>query len=328
MTLKSTAFRREREATWVELEDLVTRVEHKGLACLDEAELTRLPTLYRATLSSLSVARAISLDKALVGYLEALSARAYVAVYSTRRRFGPALSDFFLRRFPGAVRQAWAPLVLVTLVLALGIATGWAVVAADPERFYDFVQADYAQGRDPASSTRSLRASLYDTDHEGGALAAFSSFLFTHNARIGLLCLALGAVAGLPVFLLMFTNGLLLGAFSALFAGRGLGLDFWGWVLPHGVTELLALLLCGAAGLALGRAVVFPGRLSRLDELARAGRAVAPIGVGAVGLFFEAGLIEGVFRQTVTDLGVRWTVALATATLWGWYFLRFGRAAR
>src|SRR5690606_1421164 len=132
---------------------------------------------------------------------------------------------------------------------------------------------------------------------EGGALAAFSSFLFTHNARIGLLCLALGAVAGLPVFVLTFSNALVLGAFSALFTGRGLGLDFWGWVLPHGVTEILALLLCGAAGLTLGRAMVFPGRLSRLDELARTGRAVAPIGVGAVLLFFAAGLVEGVFRQ-------------------------------
>jgi len=62
----------------------------------------------------------------------------------------------------------------------------------------------------------------------------------------------------IPVFLLLFLNGLTLGAFSALFASRGLAGDFWGWVLPHGLTELLAVVLC-AGGLVLAQALLFPG---------------------------------------------------------------------
>ncbi|MCA9513651.1 MAG: hypothetical protein KC635_01795, partial [Myxococcales bacterium] len=59
-TLKSFEFRREREAQWRELEQLVDRVEGRGLGALSAEELHRLPSLYRAALSSLSVARAIS----------------------------------------------------------------------------------------------------------------------------------------------------------------------------------------------------------------------------------------------------------------------------
>ena len=79
--MKSVGFRREREGTWAELETLVQRVERGGIADLSPADVSRLPVLYRATLSSLSVARAISLDANLLAYLESLGARAYVAIY-------------------------------------------------------------------------------------------------------------------------------------------------------------------------------------------------------------------------------------------------------
>ena len=88
LELRSAEFRREREQTWRELEALVERAEKNGVASLDAASLARLPTLYRATLSGLSVARAISLDANLLSYLEALSARAYLSVYGVREQPG------------------------------------------------------------------------------------------------------------------------------------------------------------------------------------------------------------------------------------------------
>ena len=49
ITLKSFEFRRAREATWTELEELIDRVDKRGLRGLSAEELTRLPLLYRAT---------------------------------------------------------------------------------------------------------------------------------------------------------------------------------------------------------------------------------------------------------------------------------------
>ena len=139
------------------------------------------------------------------------------------------------------------------------------------------------------------------------------------------MAVAVGFLGGVPSGLLLFVNGLTLGAFGALYAGRGLGLDFWAWVLPHGVTELLAVVLCGAAGLALGQAVIFPGREERLAGLARRGREAGVVAVGSVGLFLVAGLIEGVFRQLVHAVPVRLSVAATTAAVWLLFFLLAGR---
>lgn len=326
LKLKSVEFRREREASWRELEELVSRVEKKGVRALAAAELARLPMLYRSALSSLSVARSISLDRNVVDYLESLTGRSYFCVYGTKRHLRDAIGDFFTHRFPASVRRFRWHIAVAGLALFLGALTAGVLVAGDQDKFYTFVSADYAQERGPASSTSELRDILYDDG--GGAverLTSFATFLFTHNARIGMLSFAVGFIAGVPVFLLMFLNGLTLGAFAALYHGRGLSVDFWGWVLPHGVTELSAIVLCGGGGLALAHALVFPGRHTRLRNLAIVGRDAAVLVLGAVFMLLCAGLIEGIFRQSVQSVPVRYAVALTTAVLWLFYFVRVGR---
>jgi len=219
--------------------------------------------------------------------------------------------------------------VILGLVgLAAGIVTGYGLTRADPEAYYSFVPAELAAGRTPAASTAELRKDLYSmpTGAQGASmLGAFATFLFTHNAKIGILCFALGAAAGAPVPLLLFYNGLGLGAMAALYRGRGMGMEFWAWVLPLGITELTAIALCGAAGMVLGGCLLFPGRHTRLENLARRGRQAALLAAGAVAMFFVAGLIEGIFRQMVQAPSLRWSVALATVVLWSWYFLAAGR---
>lgn len=323
-TLKSAQFRREREASWRELEGLLDRAENEGLASLTPSELNRLPVLYRGAASALGVASSISLDRNSLDYLTALVGRAYICVYGTRRQAGAAVAEFFRRRWPGAVRRYFLFVLAAWVILALGTWTGYRLTLADGERFYSFVDAAMAGGRSPVSSTKELRQVLYG----GGEnpLALFATFLFTHNARIGMLCFALGFAAGVPAILLLFENGLVLGAMAALYTSRGLGGEFWAWVLPHGVTELTAVVLCAAAGMAIGSALVFPGRDTRLASLARRGREVALLGLGAVVMFFVAGLIEGFFRQLVQNVPVRWTVAGVTLGLWCLYFCFAGRA--
>ncbi len=59
-----------------------------------------------------------------------------------------------------------------------------------------------------------------------------------------------------------------------------LGYKFAARLLPHGITELLAVCLCGWAGFKVGFALLFPGRARRLDSLARQGREAGAVIVG------------------------------------------------
>lgn len=325
-TLRSVEFRREREASWRDLDALVERAERRGVRTLSAAELSRLPGLYRGAVSSLSVARAISLDRNLVAWLDALCVRAYGVVYGVRRGFLAACRDLLWVRLPAVVRARRAALGLAALALVLGTVVGWATTDADPARFDAYVPASLSDDRGPHASTEELRTALYVREPAARRLAHFAAALFTHNARVGILSFVLGFLAGFPTALLLFQNGLILGAFASLHHGRGLGLELWAWLLPHGVPELSALVLCGGAGLLLAQGLLFPGRLSRREHLTRCGRDAGVLVAGAVVLLFVAGFVEGVVRQTVLDPTARLGVAAVLAAgLVAW--MRGGRRA-
>jgi uncharacterized membrane protein SpoIIM required for sporulation len=327
--LKSFEFRREREKTWRELEDLVARAEKRGLKSLPAADLLRLPTLYRATLSSLSVARSISLDQNVLNYLESLSARAYFQVYGSRSSLVEGLVHFLRRGFPGAVRAALWPNLLSALWMTLGAVIGFLLVETSADWYYTFVGADMAGGRTPAASTEYLREGLYDgADSAADMLYVFATSLFSHNAGIGMFAFALGFALGVPTVLLLFYNGLTLGAFLALYASRGLTWDLVGWLSVHGTTELLAIVLCGGGGLVLAAAIIFPDRETRLESLARRGRAAGTLIMGAVLMLFVAGLLEGFARQLVTDITTRYLIGGIMLAFWLTYFTLGGRERR
>ncbi|MGE3172029.1 MAG: stage II sporulation protein M [Planctomycetota bacterium] len=322
----SVRFRREREAAWLELEELVVQCERRGLRRLGPNRLARLPVLYRAAVSSLAVARASVLDRGLNAYLEALVARAYVCVYAPRRTVTAVAVEFAAARFPAAVRGIGWHVLAATATMLLGAGIAAALYAGDPDTYWYFVPAAMASGRDPGATTEFLRATLFGG--EDGELLTFAAFLFTHNATVAILTYGLGFLFGVPALLLLLYTGLMLGAMTALYCDRGLGAEWFSWILPHGITELGAICLAGGAALALAQALVLPGRAARLDRLADVGRAMGAVLAGAVAMLLLAGMIEGVFRQTVQSLPVRYALAAITLLCWSLYFGLCGRFRR
>jgi uncharacterized membrane protein SpoIIM required for sporulation len=320
LQLKSHRFRAEREADWRRLEALLTRVEKGGARRLNRDELVEMPALYRQALSSLSMARAISLDSGLIAYLESLCTRAYFFVYGTRARPLERLAGFFAYEWPHAVRSLWRETVVSGVLMALGALGAFVLVRRDADWFYGFIPQALAAGRDPTATTAFLHDTLYQKPSAHEALAPLAAFLFTHNSQIAIFAFALGFALCLPTAGLMIFNGCMLGAFLALFASRGLAFQASGWLMIHGVTELFAVTLAGAAGFSIGWAVAFPGERTRVDAAADAGRRGALVMGGVVVMLFVAGLLEGFGRQLIQKDLTRLGIAAASALVWGLYF--------
>lgn len=314
-------FRAEREGDWIEFDRLLTRLEKGSAASLGTDELLRLPVLYRATLSSLSIARATSLDRALNDHLESLAMRGYFLLYGVREKRSARLARFFTHDWPAAVRAVWKETIVTALVMLLGIATSWSMVASNPEWFFQFVPEGLAGGRTPDASAEYLSSTLGHgktlVEEEGqGGLHVFATMLFTHNSGVGILSFALGFAFGVPTMILQFLNGLTLGAMLSVFAGKDLLVDFAAWLLIHGTTELFAIILAGAAGLRLGSAMLFPGDIDRMTALSLAGRTAGKVMVGVILMMLCAGLLEGFGRQLITDTALRY--AIGATMLIGW----------
>jgi uncharacterized membrane protein SpoIIM required for sporulation len=280
----------------------------------------RAPVLYRATLSALSVARSTSLDKAVIDYLETLCARSYFFIYGSRATVWEKLASFFRVDWHQSVARLWRETAVSTALFCVGMIIAFALFNQDTEWYFAFVPADLANGRDPSASVESLRETLYGDHSMDDGLSVFATFLFTHNAGVALLMFALGFAFGVPTSLLLISNGAMMGMFMALFASNGLGFEMGGWLSIHGVTEIFAIILAGAAGLNLGRAMAFPAGQSRIDALAEAGLVSGSVMAGVVVMLFVAGILEGFGRQLITSDFARYGIGIGSGIIWALYF--------
>lgn len=320
--LRSDRFRIEREDDWRRLEDIVKRMERGGLNRVTDADLIALPTLYRTASSSLAVARETSLDASTLAYLEALVQRAWFQVYGPRQGFGRWLRDFIFGGWSRAVREIWLDICIALFVMVAGAVVGWLLVAQDEAWFYRLLPGQMADNRVPGASREELLATLA-TEESAAGLSAFAAQLFSNNSAVCILAFALGFAFGIPSLMLLVHNMAMLGALLWLFDGQGLVVDLAAWLSVHGTTELFGILLSGAAGLHIGRAMAFPGTRPVLDSAAEAGRRAAVVMVGVVIMMIIAALLEAFPRQLVDGTGGRFLIGGAMLAFWLAYFFLY-----
>lgn len=323
--IRSARFRKEREADWVRLEALVTKAESQGLRRMSFGEARDLAALYREATTSLAIAREISLDKGLLLYLEALTARAYLSVYAPQESARGVIARFMRKSGPVAMRKSWFFVLLGFLSMGLGGLAGYLLYFDDPAWFYVLMPPELGGGRGPDATTDYLRSVIYQDDPDGSGLGAFATYLFSHNTRIAIFVFGLGVFLCAPAILLTFYNGLIIGVFVGLHVDRGLGWDLFGWLSIHGVTELSAICIACGGGIQLGAAVLFPGQYTRAESLRIAGRDAAKLAIVAALMLIAAAFLEGFGRQLIQDVDQRLLIGWSIGALWLAWFTLVGK---
>jgi uncharacterized membrane protein SpoIIM required for sporulation len=318
---------------WDELEALVRRAR-KWTRPLSSSERERLDTLYRRTTVHLARVSTRTSDQALLDYLNRLTAAAHSVIYlPPRQSLISRVGKFAAQDFPRAIARHWRPHLVSAALLVSGALVGYFAAVSDPVLCHALWPSN--DPRQPGASPEQLVSHLrHGRDDSSGIKFLFSSFLFQHNLTVALIALATGVLAAVPTVFLMIFNGMLLGVFAAIHHQAGITTEMWAWLLPHGITELGAIALCGGVGLMLGRAVVSPGEMSRTKSLRQAGREAAIICLGAAGMLVAAALIESYIRQSTWSSTARLAFAASTAFFWityivlGFYLERQQRVAR
>lgn len=282
-----------RGARWRALEQLLDKADAKGLQALSLDEARELSRLYRSASSDLLFVRARSAPAEVTGYLNDLVGRAYALTYPGKR---PRLADawtFVARGFPDTFRRESRMFLAAMLFFLAGMGFGYLGMVMDADAAQYLVPAEHLD-LDPLE--RATRESVAD-----GATAEdqarFTTFLFTHNIQVAFLAFALGLTAGVGTSVLLFVNGLMLGALAQVYTAKGLAGWFWAWILPHGIPEVTAIGIAGAAGLVIARGMVAPQGLSRRHAVRKEAKVALRLLMGTLLLFVCAGFIEGTVSQ-------------------------------
>jgi uncharacterized membrane protein SpoIIM required for sporulation len=223
---------------------------------------------------------------------------AYAEVHELREkphRFSPL--HWFFHVFPQTFRQHMRAFVLALVITAFGFAIGGIAVSIDTEAKRVILPFSHLQ-IDPSKRVAYEEKAGATKDRLKGKKATFSAFLMTHNTRVSLFTFAMGFSWGIGTVLLLFYNGIILGAIALDFVRAGQSMFLLGWLLPHGAIEIPAILLAGQAGFILAGALIGWGRRISLKKRLRT---VAPELVtllyGLAVMLICAGIVEAFFSQ-------------------------------
>ena len=296
---------------WKRLEELTSRASRLRLRGLSGDEVREFGQLYRRTAADLAIAREEVRDQRLVNYLNHLVGRAHGAIYRSESSGFGVFITFFRYEFPAVFRKTFA-YTLTAFLIFIAAAVFAAAACLIDEGFADRVAPQLRQD---------IAAHNNWTERVNKSNPLASTSIQTNNITVTFYAFGGGVLAGIGTLWVLAQNGLLLGmVLSLCFRYR-----FWEipiFVSAHGVIELTAIFIAGGAGLLIGKALLMPGNVRRIDALVINGRLAIKLILGCIPMLLIAGLIEGFISPAHIPAAFKFSISVVSALLMTMYFLK------
>lgn len=314
-------FVQKRESDWQRLTTLCTMAENSP-SQLKPHELQEFLRLYRRVSSDLAKLRTQSSNTQLIFFLNELCGKAYTQIYRTPNKpIFRALGDAIALAAQTVRRQMLFVLISFAFLVGGGLFSA-TMLNVRPDLRSHFVPAEMEANFDYWKSGEGVERSAGDS-------VMATAMYATNNPRVSIISGAVAAATfGVGTAYLLYFNGVIIGALSSDMAGVGKLGYLWGSITPHGVTEIMGIVMSGAGGLIMGWALISPGRKRRGEALLDAGKdALVFLCIGVTQTLMAAP-IEGFFSFN-PDVPMIYKVFVALVTLAGWliFFKGYARNA-
>lgn len=315
---------------WQEFETFLARFEDDARAPMSLEQIARFHYLYQRSSSDLARMATVSADPRTREYLEALVARGYAEINArdyASARFRPL--RWLLETVPRTFRRHFREFLLGVALTAAGFVFGAAALVFDHQA--KAVLMPFPQLMEsPAERVKQEEGARSDRLRD--VKTSFSAELMTHNIRVSLFTLALGMTWGIGSVATIFYNGVMLGAVAADYAQAGYVQFLLGWLLPHGVIEIPAILVAGQAGFVLAGAMIGWGdHRTRSERLRMVSADVLNLAATAAVMLVWAGIVEAFlsqYHQPVVPYDLKIAFGLIELMLLAFFFARAGQTSR
>lgn len=310
---------------WSEFERLAVRAARDGLDGFAAAELPEFAARYREVAADLARARTYGAEPAIQDRLERMVAAGHNQLYADDRHTGRRIVSVILRECPAAVWRSRRVVALALLALFGPAAAAYTLIRERPA-LAEEVLPDGMLERAEAGQARVAEGQGY-FEADASARPVIATQIISNNIKVSFNCFAGGIFLGVGSLVMLAYNGLSLGATAGHFANQGLGKYLLSFIIGHGVLELFAIAVAGAAGFLLGLALLAPGDLTRGEALVVRGRIAVRMVGAVVALLLVAGLIEGLASASEASFAYRVAVSSASAVFLFLYLLNGARWA-
>lgn len=272
--------------------------------------MNQLGLLYRQVSAHFAYAQTYFHAHEITDYLKTLVIRSHNIIYGAKKKnHWRSISQFYLHDFPQLFYHRFQFFFVASALLVIGFILAY---------FLTLVNDDYSQIF--LGNLAPLHPDEISKQQWNHAIA--SSTIMVNNIYVAFFCFAWGALFGLGTVYTLFINGAMLGSLAALYQQIGGSYIFWAYIWPHGVIELTAIFIAGAAGLSLAYRFFVPGELSRYQSFKKEGMVTIKLIFGVIPLFIIAAIIEGYITPAPWP---HWTKYLFSALTLFALFLYLGR---
>ncbi len=218
-------------------------------------------------------------------------------------------------------------IVWSTVIFALAALAGYLLVEQYPELIALFASPDLIASVDRGQLWTEGLLNIVPS-------SVLSVQLLANNIAVNLFAYCAGFLFGLGTLYILGLNGLMLGAVLAFVSLHGLRTQLLTFMVAHGCVELSVMCLSGAAGAAVGEALIRPLAAGRMESFRIAALRSGKLLIACALLLAGAGIIEGyVSPDPRVPLTARVAVGVGywlfmVALLSGWLFGRRAVRAR
>ncbi len=310
-----------REALFIKKnKDRWLRIQHQPSADPDEmaADFTQL-------VDDLAYAKTFYPSGKVTSFINSQASRIFLDIYKRRKEESNRLVTFWKYDLPMTIRKHYKVVIFSFIFFMLFFTIGFFTSMKDEAVIRDILGGDYVD----MTRENIAKKNPFGVYEHGNSLLTWLGIMI-NNLAVAFRVFASGIIFCIPCLYDLAETGVMVGAFDELFAGHGLGVDFWMVVFVHGTLEITGFILVGAAGMILGKSYLFPGTIRRLDSLKQGAKDGVKIMIGLVPVFILAAFFEGFVTRLYNDISGFTTLIFGLSVIFVvWYFIiypiRLGR---
>ena len=285
----------------------------------DGYDADEVSSYYIKLTDNLAYAKTYYPDSKVTVYLNQLARKAHQAIYRNKKVTKGRVITFWTDELP-LINYKFRRFFLYALIFfTVSMAIGFISVQDD----LSFVRMVMGDGYVNMTIENIKAGDPMAVYHRDPAMDSFLSIAY-NNIRVSFSAFFFGLFFSLGTIIVMFLNGLMLGAFNAFLFQYGVlgqaSMSIW----VHGTIEISVIIIAGGAGLLLGKSIFFPGTYKRGTSFQYGVRNGVKIIIGLMPLFIFAALLEGfVTRYTQMPIPVSLAIIFASLAFIIWYFVLF-----
>lgn len=306
--MREAAFVKLNMARWQEYEQLLK----SGAPLLPDKKAA----MFIQLTDDLSFSRTQFPESETTHYLNHLSAEIHADIYKNKKEDRTRFITFWTREVPVLFSRLLRPLLYAFLIFGVAAAMGSISVLNDDT----FIRLILGDGYVNMTQENIAKGRPLDVYANSDQMDMFFWITF-NNIRVSFTAFAAGVLLSVGTGLVLFFNGIMVGAFFTLFYQNNLLVDAVFVVMLHGTIELSAIVIAGAAGLHMGNAILFPGTYRRYDAFRQAALEGLKVIMALMPFFILAGFIESfVTRYADMPMALKATLVFASLLLILFYF--------